>query len=144
MSMSIPAPAAGIRRRRTTRTLAVAAAVIAALAVWLLAEPWLGNDLRSPANGTQASQDISGVNVVIAAAIAGLAGWALLAVLERFTARARTIWTVIAVVVMLASLGGPLSGTGITATNRTWLVLMHAVVGAVLIPLLASTSRRQS
>jgi hypothetical protein len=35
--------------------------------------------------------------------VAALAGWALLALLERFTARARTIWTAIALLVALLS-----------------------------------------
>jgi hypothetical protein len=63
------------------------------------------------------------------------AGWALLALLERLTAR--TIWTVTA---LLASLGGPLSRSGITAANRAVLVLPHLAVGAVLIPALRSTA----
>jgi hypothetical protein len=84
------------------------------------------------------------VNVVISAAAASLAGWGLLAVLERFTARARTVWTVIAALAMLVSLGAPLSGTGITGANRAWLALMHVAVGAVFIPLLARTSRSRS
>jgi hypothetical protein len=143
MSTSTPAPmqATTMHRRRNARLLAVAAAVLAAVAVWLIAELGFGAELRSPAFGAQQSQDVELVNVIVAGAAASLAGWAVLAVLERFTARARTAWTVIAVLAMLVSLGGPLSGAGITGANRAWLALMHVVVGAVLVPLLARTSR---
>jgi Family of unknown function (DUF6069) len=143
MSTSTPAPmrATTMHRRRNARLLAVAAAVLAAAAVWLVAELGFGAELRSPAFGAQRSRDVELVNVIVAGAAASLAGWALLAVLERFTARARSAWTVIAVLAMLVWLGGPLSGTGITGANRAWLALMHVVVGAVLIPLLARTSR---
>lgn len=49
-----------------------------------------------------------------------------------------------AVVVLVLSLGGPLSGAGVTLANKLWLALMHVAVGATLIPLLARTSPRRS
>jgi hypothetical protein len=73
--------------------------------------------------------------------VAALAGWGLLALLERFTARPRTIWTAIAVLVGLLSLAGPLSTlASTTAANALALALMHLAVAAVLIPILAGTS----
>ncbi len=42
--------------------------------------------------------------------------------------------------VFLASLGAPLSGTGITMVSRGWLVLEHVVVAAVLILMLSRTA----
>lgn len=69
-----------------------------------------------------------------------LAGWGLLALLERVAARARDLWAVIAVVVLIGSLGGPLSGTGVTTANRWALVGLHLVVGVVLVRLLYRTS----
>lgn len=63
--------------------------------------------------------------------------------LERFTPRARTIWTVTAVVVLLLSLVMPFNA-GEAATSAQWsLVLMHVVVAAALIPLFARTARRR-
>jgi hypothetical protein len=44
------------------------------------------------------------------------------------------------VVVLLASLGAPLSGTGVTAANRAVLTLLHLTVAAVLIPVFYRTS----
>jgi Family of unknown function (DUF6069) len=41
--------------------------------------------------------------------LAGLAAWGLLAVLERFTPRARAVWIAIALVALALSLAGPLS-----------------------------------
>jgi hypothetical protein len=72
---------------------------------------------------------------------AALAGWGLLALLERFTARPRTSWTAIAVLVGLLSLAGPLSTIApTTVANGLSLALMHLAVAAVLIPGLAATA----
>jgi Family of unknown function (DUF6069) len=61
--------------------------------------------------------------------------------LERFTARPRTSWTAIAVLVGLLSLAGPLSTiASTTAANGVSLALLHLAVAAVLIPGLAATA----
>jgi peptidoglycan/LPS O-acetylase OafA/YrhL len=73
--------------------------------------------------------------------VAALAGWGLLALLERFTARPRTSWTAIAGLVGLLSLVGPLSAiASTTVANGLSLALMHLAVAAVLIPGLAATA----
>lgn len=130
---------------RRTRLFAVAGAGLAALAVWLLVEPILGVELRAPATGGNDGMDVGPAIVAIMALAASLAGWALLAVLERATSRAGAVWLAVAVVVLAVSLSGPFSGTGITAANRIGLALMHLAVGAVLIPTLhrTSSSRRR-
>ncbi len=69
--------------------------------------------------------------MAIVAVLTGLAGWALLTVLERLTKRARTAWTAIALVLLLVSLAGPLSATTPAAT--VGLAALHLVVAAVLI-----------
>ncbi len=132
----------GRQRARLARLAAVGGAIVAALAVWFVAEVVLGLDLRQPAAsvGTQA-ESINAVHVVFSAAVGSLAGWALLAVAERLTARPRRVWTVIAVVALVVSLGGPLSGSGITTSNRLALLLMHVVVAAVVILALGRTAR---
>ena len=68
--------------------------------------------------------------------LAGLAGWALLDLLERFTAHARRIWTATALVVLEVSLLGPL-GAAVGAAATVVLTAMHLAAGAVLISLLA-------
>jgi len=126
--------------RRRTRLLAVAGAALAALAVWLVVEPILGVELRAPATGGNTGMDVGPAIVAIMALAASLAGWALLAVLERATSRAGTVWLAVALVVLAVSLSGPFSGAGVTAANRVGLALMHLAVGAVLIPALHRSS----
>lgn len=129
------------RERGRARLAAVVIAVLAALAIWTVAEVVFHIHLRAP-EGLGSSGDIGALSVILASAFASLAGWGLLALLERLTARARSVWMTIAVVALLLSLVTPLSGTGITPANRAVLVLMHLAVGAVLIPGLYRTSPR--
>lgn len=128
--------------RQRARLAVVGGATVMALCVWFVAEVVLGLDLRRPAASVGArAEEIDAVHVVLSAAVGSFAGWALLAVAERLTARPRRVWTVIAVVAFVVTLGGPLSGSGITSSNRLALVLMHVVVAAVVIPALARTAR---
>jgi Family of unknown function (DUF6069) len=76
---------------------------------------------RSSGNGAPRAV---GIDFVLGASlVASLFGWGLLAVLERRTSRARTIWTAVAIVVVLVSLSLPLS-TGITMSSRAALDLI--------------------
>ena len=120
---------------RRNRAATVAAATIAPLIVWLVAEFLLAIDVRSPAFGPdQPSAAIGPVRVILTALIASGAGWLLLAVLERMSDRGRTVWAAVAGVVLLISLGGPLGGEGITTSSQAVLLAMHLAVGLVLIP----------
>lgn len=139
--MNEPKTADKQRNVAVTRLTAVVAAVLAALAIWIIARPVLGIRLRPP-EGFGPPADIDALNVVFASALASLAGWGLLALLERLTIQARTIWGIVAVSVLLLSLAPLLFGTGITAANRSALVLMHLSVGAVIIAVLYLTSPR--
>jgi hypothetical protein len=127
---------------RRARALAVVAAALAALAVWLVTDPLLGIDLVGTTRpGSEELMSITPALIAGTSLVVALAGWALLALLERFTARARTIWTTIAVVLTLLSLAGPLSVLASTsAANALALALMHLAVAAVVIPMLAGTS----
>ncbi len=121
-------------RRRRTRPSTVAVAIIAALSVWFVTEIILGVDLRRPAATVGGpTGDINAFHVAFAALVGSLAGWALLALLERLTAKARLVWTTVAVLALLISLGGPLSGSRISDANRLTLLAMHLVVAAVVI-----------
>ncbi|MEV4019802.1 DUF6069 family protein [Nonomuraea angiospora] len=118
--------------RRLLLTLIGAPA--AALAVWALAVPLAGAALTVRTGG--GTQTVGPVSVIVASLVAGLAGWALLAVLERRTARPGRVWTITALVVLVLSLAGPLgSAVGLAATLV--LTLLHLVVGAVLVAGLA-------
>ena len=126
--------------RQRARLLVASATVLGAVVVWIVVDPILGIDLRSPTNGGRESMDIGPALVVFASAIPAAIGWAALALLERLTSRARAVWAVGATLLLLASLGSPLSGTDVTAANRAALVVLHLAVGAVLIPGLLRTS----
>jgi hypothetical protein len=121
-----------------SRTFIVVWAAVAALLIWLVQGPLTGVDLVVR-NG-DATSTVGPVAVVAVALAAGLVGWGLLALLERVTTRARRLWAVIAVVVLLVSFAGPLGATTIQAKGA--LAAMHAVVGAILIAGLYRTSRR--
>lgn len=134
---SSPAPVTSGGSASARRALAVAGSALAALAVWVLAGALLGVDLRVASSGQV--REVGAGAVLASALLSSLAGWALLALLERFSSRARTIWTSIALVVLLASLAGPLLGA-LTLGGKLALVLMHLAVAAVLVPALRRTS----
>jgi len=144
MTTTERAPAAPTTQggRLRSRLLAVAGAVAAAVAIWVIAVPVLGVDLVAPPGPDEtAPQAVPFAAVVMASLVASLAGWALLAVLERFLSRARTVWTVVASIVMVLSLAGPLLGdAGVPVACRITLALMHLSVGAVLITQLPRSS----
>src|SRR5258705_12144082 len=116
-----------------TAVAAVLGATAAASGIWAVAV-MAGAELMVRFGSGPATK-ITLVNVVVAALVGSLAGWGLLALLRRFTTKARTVWTVIAVVAALLSLGGPLSATA-PAGTKVWLVAMHLAVAGVLIAFL--------
>ncbi|HEU4513723.1 MAG TPA: DUF6069 family protein [Nocardioidaceae bacterium] len=112
----------------------VLAGVAAALMVWVLA---VGVETpRTPAVGGAPPSPLTAPEVLVAALVAGLVGWAALAVLERLTVRAVSVWRTLATTVFLLSLGGPLTGDDVSIASRVALVVMHVAVAAVVIPLL--------
>lgn len=80
-------------------------------------------------------QTIGFVPVILVTLIVGLVAWGLLALLERMTGNAKTIWTAIAVVVFLLSLLGPL-GSGVGTSSKIVLALMHVGAAITIIPLM--------
>lgn len=126
-------------RTRRARILAVVGGAAASLAVWAVAGPLAGVDLRVHA-GSRAEQ-VGPATVIIVSVLAGLVAWALLAVLERFTPRARAAWTVNAQVALAVSLAGPLT-SGTTTAAKLALAGMHVATAVVLV--LALPGRRAS
>jgi hypothetical protein len=121
-----------------SRALSVAGATLAAAAVWVVAVRLLGTHLLVRF-GAGAPQTV-GIGLVVGASlVASLCAWGLLALLERRTSRALTIWTVVAVVVLLVSLSLPLTA-GVAVSTKATLALMHVAAASVLIPSLRSTS----
>lgn len=117
--------------RRRWRCAVVAGAVCAALLVWLVADPVLGQELRIVEEARV--MEIGPFPVLSLSLGFALAGWALLAVLERFVRPARRAWAVVATAALLLSFL-PLTGDGMSGGTRTSLALMHLAVAAVLIP----------
>ena len=126
--------------KRRTRLIAVGGATIAALAVWLIAK-LASVPVVAPTGTGGKLQDISIVAVILTAVFASLAGWALLAILEKFTGKARVVWLSIAIIFFLLSLFGPLTAAGVGAGTKASLLFMHIAVAAVVIPLLGRTAR---
>src|SRR5207253_1630473 len=119
---------------------AVLGAMAAAVAIWIVAT-LAGADLTVSFGPGQPIQKVTVINVVVAALVGSLAGWGLLALLRRFAANARAIWTVIAIIFALLSLGGPLSTISSVGTKVS-LVVMHLVVATVTIVGLRRTRGR--
>jgi hypothetical protein len=119
---------------------AVLGATAAAVAIWVVAT-LAGADLTVSFGPGQPIQKVTVVNVVVAALVGSLAGWGLLALLRRFAANARAIWTVIAIIFALLSLSGPLSTISSTGT-KVALVAMHLAVATVTIVGLRRTRGR--
>jgi hypothetical protein len=124
------------------RLIAVIAAVLVNVAIWVAVEVVGGVDLKQPGFGDRPATDLGGLQVALSTAVATLLGWALLVILERVNRRrAGTIWTVVAVAFTLLSIGSPLAGTGITTGNRLTLVAMHVAAALTFIPLVRRTVR---
>ncbi|WP_337662453.1 DUF6069 family protein [Streptomyces sp. GESEQ-13] len=124
------------------RPAATAAAVLAAMVTWAVTDPVLGHRLR--VTDGEETLDVGAAPVAVVALFASLAGWVLLATLERFgVRRARAIWTGVAVAVLAVSFL-PLTGDGMDGGTRTSLALMHLAVAAVLMAGLGGRPRAHS
>ena len=116
--------------RRTSRAITVAAGVAGSLLLWVIEVPWLGLDLAVRQGDTV--QRVGAAAVTAAALIAGLAAWALLAVLERTVRRPVLTYRIIASIALILSLAGPL-GSGVDTGSRLALAGMHLTVGIAAI-----------
>ena len=124
--------------RIRSRLVAVALSVVAALAVWVIAT-LAGAELEvtSPLVGTLT---IDALLVIISALPLALAAWGVLALLERFTPRARKVWTIVASAVLVLSLP-PLALLDATIGTKIALGFMHLATGLTLILMLRRGAR---
>ncbi|GAA1582212.1 DUF6069 family protein [Actinoplanes couchii] len=122
------------------RAIVVVGAVLATVLVWVIGEPVLGHDLVVVSPG-QPAMDLGLSQIAFVAAAASLLGWATLAVLERFTRHALTIWTVAAALITAVSFL-PFAGVEATTGSKVVLALTHVAVAAVLIPGFRSTATK--
>ena len=130
---ALPQVRPGTASPRRVRSRAVATALLATSALYLTGRA-LGTDfVLSDPGSTQPHPlilpEIIGVTLVVS-----LLGWGTLAVLERLTRRARTVWSVLAGGVLLLSLP-PIGIEQATPDTRAMLVLIHVAVAAALAPL---------
>ncbi|GAA4609004.1 hypothetical protein BJY16_007118 [Actinoplanes octamycinicus] len=116
-------------RRRTGRLITIAAAIAGALLLWTVSDLWGGLDLTVRQGGTL--QPVGPAAVAGTALVAGLAAWALLAVLERTVRHPVRTYRIITSILLVLSLAGPLAGVG--AGTRLTLLGMHLTVGLALI-----------
>lgn len=139
-----PDTRAGSLTRHTARWLrpaGVAGGALAALLTWSVARFGAGLHLRTPAfSSSTHPATLSAGFVFFVAAIAGVLGWASLALLERRTERPRRYWLFTGGLVTIISLTGPLSGHGVGATDRLSLACMHLAVAAVVLPAFAAST----
>ena len=144
----VPSSATTTRRSAELRRLAGAGAAVAGvLAVWLIARYGLGMHLHAPAFGpTQRPTTVPVGLVVVIAALAALAGWGMVELIEAKARRPRRVWLVIAPVSLVVSWTAPLSGHGVSGGDRVALICMHLAVAGALIPLYARSlhSRRRT
>jgi hypothetical protein len=106
------------------------------MVIWLVHVPIFGGDLPVRAGSTTTT--VGPVAVVVVSLVAGLAAWALLALLERVSTHPRRTWLGVAGAGLLLSFVGPIS-SALTASTAGTLMAMHAVVG---VSLMVGLSRR--
>jgi hypothetical protein len=124
---------------RRTRAVAVAAAVVATVAIYVAARA-LGTDFTLTDAGKTATHQLILPEIAVFTVVFALLGWGALALLERFTRRAMTIWTALAGAVLLLSLV-PIALEQATGSTKIMLVVIHAAVAAVLVPVFRFTRR---
>lgn len=125
------------RSRHTRRWFTVLAGMASATALWGVAESLLGIDLSvQVGDGTR---HIDSLAVTLTSLLVGFLAWGSLTLLEGRTPRAHGIWRTVAIVVLLASLTGPLSA--VTVEAGVVLLLMHLVVGGLLLLVLPGSVR---
>ncbi|GII24659.1 DUF6069 family protein [Planosporangium mesophilum] len=141
---SVPASTATTdarRRRRLTRAASVIGASCLTSAIFAIGRA-AGTDFTITDPGPDGqSHTFVLPEIAIITLIIGLAGWATLAVLERFTSRARVIWIALATVIVLLSLP-PIWIEQATTGTRALLAVIHVAVGLALIPMVRVPARR--
>lgn len=127
--MSAASPSRRPQHIRARRFATIITAAAAAVAVWAVAGPLAGIRLQAQAGAHAPAQQIGLASVITASLVAGLAAWALLAVLEHRARYPRRAWTITARLVLGVSLAGPLAaGRGAGAIAA--LACMHLATGA--------------
>ncbi|KXK60391.1 hypothetical protein AWW66_19085 [Micromonospora rosaria] len=112
--------------------LAVGGAALMVAALWAAAQI-LGIELRVDPGDGRAPGVVSLPFAVTVSLAVSLVGWGARVLLDRLIRRSSVVWTVLAILVLLASFP-PLVTVEATAAATAVLALMHVAVAAVLIP----------
>jgi hypothetical protein len=115
------------------RAMAVVDAVILNVVILTIARVVTGDFPVATAGGDD--RTIGYAQVILVTALAGLAAWGLLALLERVVSRRKVIWMAIAVGALALSLLGPL-GSGADTASKLVLAVLHIGAAATIIPLM--------
>ena len=130
-------------RGRAGRVVAIAIAATATGLAWLLGRMAHVDYIVDTPIGTR---EITLALTIVAAVAAGIAGWVVIALLERYTSSPRGVWIALALVVLVVSIV-PIFWTTANLGTQLMLTALHCVAAAVLIPALpqrhtAATRRR--
>jgi peptidoglycan/LPS O-acetylase OafA/YrhL len=116
----------------TGRVVAIAVAATATGLAWLFGRFAHVDYIADTPMGTR---QITLPLIVVATVVAGIAGWGLIALLERYTRSSGRIWIALTIVVLVLSILPVFRTTANPATQYT-LAALHCVAAAVLIPAL--------
>lgn len=134
MTLPVSRTVSAESRRRRQRALRVATAVTANSLLYLGARA-AGTDFVLTDPGATRSHQLILPEIAVFSLLFGLLGWGALALLERFTRHARTVWAALAGAVLAASFI-PVFLERATVDTRIMLCVLHVVVAAALLPML--------
>jgi len=124
---------------RRTRGLAVVASAVATGTIYVAARA-LGTDFTLTDPGKTEAHQLILPEIVVFTLVFALLGWGVLALLERYARRARTIWTALAGAVLLLSFV-PIALEQATGDTKILLAVIHVAVAAVLVPVFRQARR---
>jgi peptidoglycan/LPS O-acetylase OafA/YrhL len=119
-------------RWRAGRVVAIAIAAAATGLAWILGRLAHVDYIADTPMGTR---KITLALTIVATLAAGLAGWIVIAMLERYTSSPRRVWIALTMVVLVLSIV-PVFFTTANLGTQLMLTALHCVAAAVLIPAL--------
>jgi hypothetical protein len=119
-------------RWRARRVVAIGIAAAATGLAWLLGRLAHVDYIADTPVGTR---HITLALTIVATVAAGLAGWIVIALLERYTSSPRRVWIALTLIVLALSIV-PLFFTTANLGTQLALTALHGVAAAVLIPAL--------
>ena len=120
------------------RAVAVAAAAVLTLAVWIVSVPFLGYELMVPSDDGLSEVRLRAV--IVTSLAVPLAGWAAIEVLERVTPRAANVWLVGALAVLAISFA-PLLDNDMPRATALVFTIMRFTIATALIPAIMLSTR---